>query len=175
MLEAHASGGAVVVEVAVSKLWEEREDFIPCGLIQGVPSLFARVETLRRTAFSVDDLVGIKEHVEILHLTPFFTQDGLVIQQRLGCGQYFQFPTEHLCLPALQEHTVLWTDARVTVIPKSTLADQNGGKIACSCAGVSWVAASDRACFGRGWTSTNKASMPTAARRAWIICSKSMR
>ena len=26
MLEAHAGGGAVVVEVAVSKLWEERKD-----------------------------------------------------------------------------------------------------------------------------------------------------
>ena len=48
MLEAHAGGGAVVVEVALSKLWEEREDFIPCGLIQGFPALFARVEALRR-------------------------------------------------------------------------------------------------------------------------------
>ena len=47
MLEAHAGGGAVVVEVALSKLWEEREDFIPCGLIQGFPALLARVEALR--------------------------------------------------------------------------------------------------------------------------------
>ena len=50
MLEAHASGGAVVVEVAVSKLWEEREDFIPCGLIQGCPALLARVEGLEAHA-----------------------------------------------------------------------------------------------------------------------------
>ena len=131
MLEAHARGGAVVVEVALSKLWEEREDFIPCGLIQGFPALLARVEALRAAAFSVDDLMGIKEHVEILHLTPFVTEYGLVIQQRLGCRQHFQFPKEQFCLPALQEHTVLWADAQVTVIPESTLADQNGGKIAC--------------------------------------------
>ena len=107
MLEAHAGGGAVVVEVAVSKLWEEREDFIPCSLIQGFPALFARVETLRTAAFSVDNLVGIKEHAEILHLTPFVTDDRVVIQQGLGCCQDFQFAKEHLCLPALQEHTVL--------------------------------------------------------------------
>ena len=99
MLEAHAGGGAVVVEVALSKLWEEREDLIPCGLIQGFPALLARVEALRTAAFSVDNLVGIKQHVEILHLTPFVTEDGLVIQQRLGCRQHFQFPKEQ-SLPA---------------------------------------------------------------------------
>ena len=111
MLEAHAGSGAVVVEVAVSMLWEDREDFIPCGLIQGLPTLFGWVEALRATTLSIDDLVGIKEDVEILNLATFIANDRMIIQQRLGGRQNLVRTKEQPCLPALQEHTVLWADA----------------------------------------------------------------
>jgi len=81
MLEARAGRWAVAVEIAIRQLREQLKDFIACRRVQGFPTLRTGVEAFGWGAFGIDDLMGVKEHVEIFHLAPFLAQNGMVIHQ----------------------------------------------------------------------------------------------
>ena len=81
MLEARTGRWAVAVKISIRQLREQLTDFIACGHIQGFLTLRTGVEAFRWGALGIDDLMGVKEHVEIFHLATFLAENGMVIHQ----------------------------------------------------------------------------------------------
>ena len=109
---------------------EELKDFVARRFIQCFPALLAGLKALGWRAFCVDDFMGIKKQVEVFHLAAFNPNDAMVIHKGFGCGQHLMLTEKQFCLPALQQHPVLWADAQVAVIPERALADQDRRHVA---------------------------------------------
>ena len=127
------TGCRAILGIIAAQFREDREDFLADFFVQPAHALFARVVAFRSCTVRGDDLVLIKEHVEVFHFLALFHVDRIAIYQVFGRCQDFLFTEHQFRTPIRNQHPVQRADAQVAIVVQRTGFDDDRRNVADTC------------------------------------------